>query len=87
MQDLWQYGELLFDHVTMDHVLADLSQYYGVSFTVSDSLLYGCELKADFLHEPFDDVLETLRFSLHVQIEKTGDTWVISGAPCATQEQ
>jgi ferric-dicitrate binding protein FerR (iron transport regulator) len=79
----WISGRLVFDHVTLDHVLADVSRHFLVDLR-ADPTLYSCELKADFYSASLDDIFETLRFSLNLNIEKADDTYVISGQPCAT---
>jgi ferric-dicitrate binding protein FerR (iron transport regulator) len=82
----WMSGKLIFDHATLDHVIADISRHFSVPVQ-ADSALYSCELKADFEHATLEDVLETLRFSLNLQIDTSGDGFLISGQPCATQSQ
>jgi transmembrane sensor len=83
----WISGKLIFDHASLDHVLADLSRHFSVPMQVADSTLLTCELKADFDHATLENVLETLRFSLNLQIDKSGETYIISGEPCATNIQ
>lgn len=80
----WINGKLVFDHVTLDHVLIDLTRHFSVPIQVADSALYACELKADFDNATLENVLETLRFSLNLQIEKSGNNYIVSGEPCAT---
>jgi ferric-dicitrate binding protein FerR (iron transport regulator) len=82
----WVTGRLVFDHTPLDHVITDIARHFSVAMT-ADSSLYACELKADFTHATLDNVLETLSFSLNLQIEKSGDTYVISGEPCATDTE
>jgi transmembrane sensor len=82
----WINGRLVFDHETLDHVLADISRHFAIPVQ-ADSSLYSCELKADFEHATLDNVLETISFSLNLQVEKSGDTVVISGSPCATETE
>ena len=79
----WINGRLVFDHTTLDHVLRDIFRHYSVS-VYADSSLYICELKADFDNATLDNVLETLRFSLNLQITKSGESYIISGEPCAS---
>lgn len=80
----WINGKLIFDHATLDHVLTDLTRHFSVPIQVADSALYACELKADFENATLENVLETLRFSLNLKIEKSGNNYIVSGEPCAT---
>ncbi|HLF64612.1 MAG TPA: FecR domain-containing protein [Saprospiraceae bacterium] len=80
----WISGKLVFDHATLDHVLSDISRHFSVPMQVSDSSLFVCELKADFENATLENVLETLRFSLNLQIDKSGESYIVSGEPCAT---
>lgn len=83
----WISGKLVFDHATLDHVLTDLARHFSVPMQVADSSLFACELKADFDHATLENVLETLRFSLNLNIDKTGDSYIVSGEPCATDTE
>jgi ferric-dicitrate binding protein FerR (iron transport regulator) len=80
----WINGRLVFDHATLDHVLTDLTRHFSVPIQVADSALFTCELKADFDNATLENVLETLRFSLNLDIDKSGDGYIVSGEPCAT---
>lgn len=82
----WMSGRLVFDHTQLDHVIADIARHFSVAIS-ADTSLYGCELYADFTHATLDNVLETLSFSLNLQIDKSGDNYVISGEPCATETE
>lgn len=81
----WTTGKLVFDHATLDHVIADIQRHYDIPLDAADPGLLMCELKADFENATLEEVLETLRFSLNLKIQKAGDTYVISGTPCATR--
>jgi ferric-dicitrate binding protein FerR (iron transport regulator) len=78
----WITGKLIFDHEPLDHVIRDLERHFAIEMEVADSALLACELKADFENARFADILETLAFSLNLQIDTTGTTYTIHGQPC-----
>jgi ferric-dicitrate binding protein FerR (iron transport regulator) len=80
----WITGKLVFDHEPLDHVIRDLERHFSVEIEVADSALLACELKADFKNASFADILETLAFSLNLQIDTTDRSYKIHGEPCPT---
>lgn len=78
----WISGRLVFDHTSLDHVLEDIARHFAVQVQVADSALFSCELKADFENATLATVFETLRFSLNLDIDTTGNSYLITGNPC-----
>ncbi len=56
----------------MPEVLSNLSRWYGVRFTVTDSALTRRRLSADWENRSLESVLKSLSFALHAQVVGEG---------------
>jgi transmembrane sensor len=73
----WIRGRLVFRETPMEEVIASVRRWYGIEMRVESSLM-SRHITATFEAEPADRVLEVLRLVLGAEIERRGDTVVVS---------
>lgn len=71
----WKTGVLIFENTPLQKVLTDLSDYYNVNFEIESKQLYNKKLNARFKEESFNNILEILKLTLGVEIEKHNNTY------------
>lgn len=74
----WTRGRLVFRDADMDRVAADLRRWYGVELRVSDSTLRSRRFTGSFAAEPLERVLEVIALTLGAQVERRGDTAIVT---------
>ncbi|MDR8393575.1 FecR domain-containing protein [Aliifodinibius sp. S!AR15-10] len=73
----WIDGVMIFDNSPLDQVLTKLSNYYGVTFEISDSTLQERKLTAKFHDESLARVLEIAMYSLDIKYTQNGEKIIL----------
>lgn len=73
----WMQGRLVFRESSMEEVVASVRRWYGIEMRVEPSLM-NRHITATFEAEPADRVLQILRLILGAEIERRGDTAIVS---------
>ncbi len=83
----WMNGKLVFRETAMSEVIASMHRWYGIELRVSDSSLLSRNITATFAGESPDRMLEVLRLVLGANIERRGDTAVITPRDGSTRSR
>ncbi len=78
----WRTGKLVFADDDIAKVFTDLGRHFGTTFTVSDTAMLGCELRADFEGNTQAEVMESIAFVLGWEFTVAQDTVTMTGEPC-----
>ena len=68
----WTRGTLVFQRAPLAEVTAELSRWYGVTFTSVDPALGDVRLTATYEHESLDDVLDQMGRVIGARVERNG---------------
>jgi transmembrane sensor len=68
----WTRGTLVFRRAPLAEVTAELSRWYGVTFTAVDPTLADVRLTATYEHESLDDVLDQMGRVIGARVERRG---------------
>jgi ferric-dicitrate binding protein FerR (iron transport regulator) len=68
----WTRGTLVFQRAPLAEVTAELSRWYGVTFTSVDPALDDVRLTATYEHESLDDVLDQMGRVIGARVERHG---------------
>jgi len=74
----WKTGILVFNETTLDKVLAQIGQKYGVTFTINNKDLCHLKLTATFDNESLDSVIEVLKLVHNLQIVNDGKDYLVT---------
>ncbi len=78
----WKTGKLVFTNTPLRTTLQSLQNYYGVSFTTTDSTLLNCQFTGTFTNASLQDILDVFAFGRDISYKKEGNTYVLSGEGC-----
>jgi ferric-dicitrate binding protein FerR (iron transport regulator) len=80
----WMRDSLVFRDASLREVSEELRRWYGVVLRVNDSSLSDRHLTMTFAGDPLDRVMRVIGLGLGADIERHGDTVVVSrSAPSA----
>ena len=74
----WLRRQLIFREAPLPEVIASLHRWYGIELRVPDASLAARHLTATFAGEPPERVLEVIRLVLGADIERRGDTAIVT---------
>jgi transmembrane sensor len=83
----WMRDSLVFRDASLREVSEELRRWYGVVLRVEDSSLADRHLTMTFAGDPLDRVLRVIGLGLGADIERRGDTAVVSRAAPNTRPQ
>lgn len=64
-------GSLKFDNEPLEEVITDLEAYYpGTEFVFESQAIRNCKLTSSFRSESLDHVLEVIKATLHIEVER-----------------
>ncbi|MBU0764528.1 MAG: FecR domain-containing protein [Bacteroidetes bacterium] len=78
----WKTDRIIFENATMSEVFKTLEKVYHVSFTIEDRDAPSCRLTASFNNQPVTAVLEIIKQTLDLEMERTGSNYRITGSGC-----
>jgi transmembrane sensor len=74
----WLRRQLIFREAPLSEVVTSLHRWYGIELRVPDASLAAQHLTATFAGEPPERVLEVIRLVLGADIERRGDTAIVT---------
>jgi transmembrane sensor len=74
----WLNGRLVFREATIGEIASSIRKWYGIELKVEDASLANRHLTATFAGESPDRVLDVIRLALGADIERHGDTAIVS---------
>jgi ferric-dicitrate binding protein FerR (iron transport regulator) len=77
----WTRGTLVFRGAPLADVMAELSRWYGVTFTAVDPALRDVRLTATYEHESLDDVLDQMGRVIAARITRHGRAITLRSEP------
>ena len=83
----WMRDSLVFRDASLPEVSEELRRWYGVVLRVNDSSLADRHLTMTFAGDPLDRVLRVIGLGLGADIERRGDTAVVSRSAPSTRRQ
>jgi ferric-dicitrate binding protein FerR (iron transport regulator) len=78
----WRTGELSFRSVNLETVLQNLETYFGVEVDVANPSLLKCRFTGNFSRPELEEVIEVLQVSLELEVQRQGQTIILSGQGC-----
>jgi transmembrane sensor len=83
----WTTGRLAFRDASLTRVAGEIHRWYGVTLHVADSSLLNRHVTASFAGEPVDQVLKIVALTLGAQIERQGDSAIVTATPGSRMER
>lgn len=83
----WMRDSLVFRDASLPEVSEELRRWYGVVLRVDDGRLAERHLTMTFAGDPIDRVLRVIGLGLGADIERRGDTAVVSRSAASTRPQ
>jgi transmembrane sensor len=77
----WTRGTLVFRRAPLSEVTAELTRWYGVTFTAVDPALADVRLTANYEHESLDDVLDQMGRVIGARVERHGRRIALRAVP------
>ncbi len=78
----WKTRVLVFDNESLAQVVKTLRSVYQTSVILKDEQLTECRVTASFNDQSLESVLEVLKQTLELQVQKDGENITISGNGC-----
>jgi transmembrane sensor len=78
----WKTRVLVFDNESLAQVVKTLRSVYQTSVILKDDQLAGCRVTASFNDQSLESVLEVLKQTLELQVQKDGENITLSGNGC-----
>ncbi len=80
--DSWKTGQLTFENTELREVKEVLERYFDIKINTSDEKILNCHFTGVYQKPELDQILEVLKFSLNVEIEKGQNEFILSGEGC-----
>ena len=80
--DSWKTGQLTFENTELREVKEVLERYFDIKINTSDEKILNCHFTGVYQKPELDQILEVLKFSLNVEIEKEQNEFILSGEGC-----
>lgn len=78
----WKDDVIRFDNTKLSEVVKTLERWYDKKIIIANEQLNDCVLIAEYKNEKLYNVLQSLKFSLGIDFEVSGDEIIISGKGC-----
>jgi len=78
----WKTRKLIFHEEKLESVIRKIEQTYGTKIQVATPEISDCRLTATFDNQSLDAVLEILKATFNLQIQKQNDHVIVSGNGC-----
>lgn len=78
----WKNQRLDFDGAAFSEVLVALERYFHIQTRVDNEYILRCQFYGSYDKPQLDQLLEVIRLSMELEISRSGDTIVFSGAGC-----
>jgi ferric-dicitrate binding protein FerR (iron transport regulator) len=78
----WKTKKIIFNNNSLSEVVLSLNKVYHSNIIISNKILADCRLTATFENQSLDAVLNVLKETLDLEINKSGSTVELSGNGC-----
>lgn len=78
----WMDKTLIFKQTELRHVFKLLEQYYDITIRVDKRTINNCMLTATFSNNSIREILDIISITLHLEVEKTDEEYIIKGNGC-----
>ncbi|MEQ6166177.1 FecR domain-containing protein [Ekhidna sp. MALMAid0563] len=78
----WKTKQFVFDDTSLEKVVANLSSAYQVNIQLMSENMSECPVTVSFDNQSLDTILEVLKATLDLSVEKTSEGFEISGQGC-----
>ncbi len=78
----WKTGKLIFENEELETIVRTLNKIYHTDIVIGNNRLKACRVTTTFDNLPLDTVLEILRTTLDLRIEKRGSRIILKGNGC-----
>lgn len=78
----WKTKKLVFENDSLSAILSTLEKVYGLNVTLADAGLGNCRVSATFNQQSQEAVLNVLKETLSLSLEKNTHGYVLSGKGC-----
>ena len=78
----WKTGQLIFENTQIREVKEVLERYFDVKINTSDEKILNCHFTGVYQKPELEQILEVLKFSLNVEIEKGQNEFTLKGEGC-----
>lgn len=82
IEQFWFTKKVLFEGSVLSEVIDDLQTVYNVKIEVDNPAILECKLNASFDNQPVEEVLEIIALAQGLQVENTGNTFLLKGEGC-----
>lgn len=77
--DAWKTSRLDFDSIPLSAVVEALERYFNVEVEVANPQLLKCSFNGQFVQPELQDILNTLSYTMALEVEKQNGAYVLSG--------
>jgi len=78
----WAQGEMIFEQMPLQDVLATIARRYRVAIETGTEDYSECKLTARFKDQPLSTILKTLNISMNITARQVNDTIYLKGGNC-----
>ena len=78
----WKTKSLNFEETPLKEVCAAMERHFGIKIEIKNPALELCSFNGVYGQPNVDDLVETLKFSMNVNIERQNNVYVVSGEGC-----
>ena len=78
----WKTGQLTFQNTEMKDVKEALERFFDIKINTSDEKILNCHITGIYQKPELDEILEVLKFSLNIEIEKNQNEFTLNGEGC-----
>lgn len=78
----WKEKKLVFNKSTIDSVLENLENYFGIEIEIRNNNILRCRFTGSFNEPTLSEVIEALSISLDLTVSKADNVYVVDGQGC-----
>ena len=78
----WRTGQLLFENTELRDVKEALERYFDIKINASDEKILNCHHTGVYQKPELEQIIEVLKFSLGIEVEKNENVFTLSGEGC-----
>ena len=78
----WKTGQLTFSNTELRDVKEALERYFDIKINTSDEKILNCHFTGIYHKPELEQILEVLKFSLEIEIEKQQNEFTLTGKGC-----
>ena len=78
----WKNHRLVFKGAPLQKVISTMQRYFDVEITIQNQSILKCHFTSTFNDPSLEEVIETLQASLHLNVSKHKNSYVLNGKGC-----